>query len=320
VMPATFAVGHSINHHKYNNGPADVVSTADKPRDEWTALVAYVPRFLLYACNLSTTLQFCREAKYKVAIKTVLGTLYYVAFCVLVARYYGGFFAFAYLAYPFFEQTLMLSGINWVWHAFVDPNDVENEYVQSITILGGTINVLNEDSHVVHHQYPGFHWSRHTKLLTKHADEYAHSLGSVFYGTHTFEMLALILLADYDKLADRFVGHIPQNTEAELFGKPGRHEKDKVTQPVRTISHAAAVELLTARLRTCWWGPRAVISEEKLQQSAGEGFSRMKEWEMVEMVGDEADTKAGAPAAPAAAPAPEIKRRRQASSPNARSR
>ena len=34
----------------------------------------------------------------------------------------------------------------------LDPDDVENEYVASITILGGTINVLNEDSHVVHHQ------------------------------------------------------------------------------------------------------------------------------------------------------------------------
>ena len=36
-------------------------------------------------------------------------------------------------------------------------------------------------------------------------NRYLHSLGSVFYGTHTFEMLALILLADYDKLADRTV-------------------------------------------------------------------------------------------------------------------
>jgi hypothetical protein len=39
-MPASFAIGHSINHHKFNNGPADVVSTADKPRDEWVHLCA----------------------------------------------------------------------------------------------------------------------------------------------------------------------------------------------------------------------------------------------------------------------------------------
>ena len=159
VMPATFAIGHSINHHKFNNGPADVVSTADKPRDEWLALVAYVPRFALYACNLSTVVQFLSEGKRDVALRTVLGTAYYGVWMYLVARWVSPAFSMLYIFYPFLEQSLMLSGINWSWHAFIDPNDVENEYVQSITILGGTVNVLNEDSHVVHHQYPGVHWS-----------------------------------------------------------------------------------------------------------------------------------------------------------------
>ena len=94
VMPATFAVGHSINHHKYNNGPADVVSTADKPRDQWLNLVCYCPRFMLYACNVSTTAQFVREGKYRVALNTILGTAYYFVFYGLVARVYGHFFAF----------------------------------------------------------------------------------------------------------------------------------------------------------------------------------------------------------------------------------
>ena len=30
VLPSSFAYGHSINHHKYNNGPLDVVSTSDR--------------------------------------------------------------------------------------------------------------------------------------------------------------------------------------------------------------------------------------------------------------------------------------------------
>ena len=324
VMPATFAIGHSINHHKYNNGPADVVSTADKPRDEWVALVAYVPRFLLYACNVSTTYQFLREGKWDVAISTVIGTLYYVAFAVLVAQFYGGIFAFAYLAYPFFEQCLMLSGINWVWHAFLDPDDVENEYVASITILGGTINVLNEDSHVVHHQYPGFHWSKHPKLLLKHEvrralsratsfrphahkcspclnlqEGYRKSIGSVFYGTHTFELLALILLADYDKLADRFVGHLPPNTEDELFGC-GTHDKTAVERPKCPVTHEEAVELIKTRLRTCWWGPRAKQISEAELASGGEKFARLAEWEMV----DDDDVMQGAEDAPDSAEAP----------------
>ena len=50
----------------------------------------------------------------RVAAWTVVGTLYYLAFVGLVARFYGGWFAFAYIIYPFLEQSVMLSGINWV--------------------------------------------------------------------------------------------------------------------------------------------------------------------------------------------------------------
>jgi len=220
-----------------------------------------------------------------------LGTLYFGVWMVVVAALYGVqsaagwergcLFSFAYLGYPFLEQTLMLSGINWSWHAFLDPDDVENEYVQSITILGGTINVLNEDSHVVHHQYPGFHWSRHPQLLTKHAQAYEQSLGSVFYGTHTFEMLALILLRDYDKLADRFIGHMPENAALELFGC-GTHDKGAVAAPTRArgMGKAEAAELIKKRLQACWWGPRACHSNAALlSDQAGESFARAKEWE-----------------------------------------
>merc|ERR1719181_2044210 len=209
----------------------------------------------------------------------------------LVARYYGAFFAFAYLAYPFLEQVLMLSGVNWVWHAFVDPTDVENEYVQSITILGGTINVLNEDSHVVHHQYPGMHWTSHPALLTRHLDAYGKSTGSVFYGTHTFEMLALILMADYEKLADRFVGYMPSNAEGELF-HDGFHDKEKFERPKCAISHAEAAELIKTRLQVCWWGPRAQQQNAALLSSdAGTKFARAKEWDQGGALGWEAEKK-----------------------------
>ena len=86
VMPASFAFGHSINHHRYNNGPSDVITTSDRPRDEWRWLVAYVPRFALYACNISTTWQFYKEGLPRVALNVCLGTVYWLAFVGLVRR------------------------------------------------------------------------------------------------------------------------------------------------------------------------------------------------------------------------------------------
>ena len=287
VMPASFAVGHSINHHRYNNGPSDVTSTSDKPRDSALAFLCYIPRMLLYVSNVSTVRQFCKERQYLVSFKVIYGSLYYLAFIVLVVHWYGLNFALAYVGYPFLENTLLLSCIGWVWHAFVEPDDVENEFVQSITILGGTINVLNEDSHVVHHQYPGSHWSRQPQLLTKHAPGYDSSIGSVFYGTHCFEIFALILLKDYDKLAERFVGRMPENAEGVLF-HVGFHDKDSVPRPKCPLSHADAAALIRRRLRACWWGPRARNGlGDAVVDSAGESFKVAAEWEHAPGWGDE---------------------------------
>jgi hypothetical protein len=109
---------------------------------------------------------------------------------------------------PLLEQTILLAVVNWSWHAFLDPEDPANEFVASLTILEGRINVLEEDYHVVHHQYPGAHWTTHPELYAKHKNEYvgaAKKQGSVFRHTHVFEIFFLIILRDYKKLAEKFV-------------------------------------------------------------------------------------------------------------------
>ena len=148
-------------------------------------------------------------------------------------------------------------------------------------------------------RYPGTHWTAHGRLLTKHLDAYEKSLGSVFYGTHTFEMLALILMADYDKLADRFVGCMPANAETELFGC-GTHDKDAVARPVCPISHAEARELIKRRLQVCWWGPRAT---KEVDVHAGASFVKAKEWDPAGGLGWEDGAKIVPPPATAAAAA-----------------
>ena len=118
----------------------------------------------------------------------------------------------------------------------------------------------------------------------------------VFYGTHTFEILALILMADYDKLADRFVGRMPENAEAELF-HDGFHDKDKFDRPACAVSHAEAVELIKARLQVCWWGPRASHKNAALlSKEAGTKFALAHEWDEGGSLGwDAAPAPAGAP-------------------------
>ncbi|KAJ9447835.1 hypothetical protein DIPPA_15170 [Diplonema papillatum] len=238
VIPSTFSVGHTINHHKYNNGPKDVVSTSDKPRDSVVNFIAYLPRFLLYGMNISTFFQFIDDKEYSTAIGMLFGSFYYVLFV-------GAFwmqspqFAVVYTLFPLIENVMLLACISWAWHAHLNPEDPEDEFVGSITILGGPIQVQGEDYHVVHHKYPGSHWSENERLYEqdKALGEYGRAQpGSVFNNTHAFEVFALIILRKYDELADRF-------TDMSVEGS--------------TWTHADKVNVIKSRLRTVWWGRRA---------------------------------------------------------------
>jgi hypothetical protein len=239
VLPATFAYGHSINHHRFNNGPSDVITTSDKPRDNFANWVAYLSRYFLYASNISTIRQFSSEGNYKVVSKVLLGSMWFWGWVVLWATLISPAFAIAFVAFPFFEAGVLLAAVNWSWHAFLDPNEPENEYVQSITILDGVINVLNEDFHVVHHQFPGAHWTDHPSHRDKVWAEYIEHRASCFRGTHAFEIFGMSVARDYDALAKKFV-----DLYGEKHGCPMTHEE--------------RVTLIKQRLRGCWWGPRVV--------------------------------------------------------------
>jgi len=192
---------------------------------------------MLYAMNVSTINQFAAERNWKVVYKVFLGSVWFFAWLTLVGQVIGWTFAMAFVSFPFFEASLLLAAVNWSWHAFLDPANPANEYVQSVTILDGCINVLNEDSHVVHHQFPGAHWTEHPSHMNKAWDKYIDNRASVFRTTHAFEIFGMSVARDYDALAKKFV-----DIKGERDGCP--------------MSHSEKVDLMKERLRGCWWGPR----------------------------------------------------------------
>lgn len=230
VVPSTFAFGHSLNHHTYNNDRDDVVTTWDRPRDSFFNYVRYLPRWLSYSINISTVVQFAKEKNFIVVKGMLAGSFYYSSF-LAVFFYINPTFAAVYLLYPLVEASLLLSAINWSWHSFLDP-DTKNVFAHSVTIFNGpeTSNVLNEDYHVVHHQYPGAHWTKHPALYEKHKQEYIDNKATCFDNTHAMELFFLAVASQYEILADKFV---------DVSGKMSREE---------------VVALIKTRLRTCSWG------------------------------------------------------------------
>jgi hypothetical protein len=230
VMPSSFAYGHTRNHHRYTNSPHDVVTTGDRPRDNFTNFIRYIPRFGSYAVNISTVIEFWQDGNYLYVAKMLWGTLVYWSFASLIF-YIHPLFAMAYVVYPLLENMFILSAINWCWHAFIDPDDPDNDYAQSVTLLDGPVNVLNEDYHVVHHQYPSAHWTRNPELYKKHWDGYLSNQPTMFKGVHVMELFFLIILKKYREMAEKFVD-----------------PNDKMTLEDKEA-------LIKARLQACSWGP-----------------------------------------------------------------
>ncbi|GMH87473.1 hypothetical protein TrST_g13281 [Triparma strigata] len=201
VIPGVFTISHIHNHHKYDNDENDVYSTAYRPRDEFTSWVRYVPEWMAYATNASSLVFFIQQKEWKRVVGTMLSTMYYCAFVGLI-WHFSPMFCFWYLVYPLIEGNILLSVVNYTWHAFIDPEDPSNDYVNSTTV------------------YAGVHWSKHRALYEKHLPEYKKAKASIFYGENLFVIFGCIVAKDYTKLA-------------ELYYEPGNMTKTELADMMK---------------------------------------------------------------------------------------
>lgn len=203
VVPGTFTVSHVHNHHRYDNDERDVYSTAFRPRDEFSAWVCYIPEWLAYAANISSIKSFMLESKWKFVLESVISTAFYLAFVAFI-YWLHPLFCLTTIVYAFFEGNILLSVVNFTWHAFIEPSDPSNDYVNSTTIIEGLNFTGKEEYHVVHHQYPGVHRTRHEALYWKHEPEYRKSRATIFFRCNLFEVFGLCVSKNYGELADRY--------------------------------------------------------------------------------------------------------------------
>jgi len=142
---------------------------------------------------------------------------YYVPLVLLL--WYDWEFALGYFVYPFMESMTFLGSIAYLWHAWVDPNDPQDQYVNSVTIINGEDNIWNEDFHVVHHHAPHVHWTEVPDYFEKTKPAYAKSKATIFQNTEQGKLLYWMFAGKWDELASHFV---------DLNGKMTHEEKKKL--------------------------------------------------------------------------------------------
>lgn len=199
VLPGTFTVSHINNHHRYDNSARDVYTTAFRPRDSFWSYVRYVSEWFLYASNVSSCAALLSEGRRVDAAAAAAGSIAYIAFVIACAFIHLRFTLLA-LVYPFFEANILLSIVNFVWHAFIEEEKPTDDYINSTTIIEGLNFTLAEEYHVVHHQYAGVHWTKHKQLYERHQEQYTRYPPSAFYKVNIFELFYFIVTGQYQQL------------------------------------------------------------------------------------------------------------------------
>merc|ERR1711879_415782 len=130
----------------------------DLDRSKFSSFILYLPRFALYSL------------------------------WALAWRQFGGLFTMYYAMYPFIESVVFFGGISYLWHAWCEPGDINNPYIDSVTIVNGKDNIFNEDFHVVHHTKPMAHWTDYPTLYKDSIAEYEKYNATIFTDCEEGEM------------------------------------------------------------------------------------------------------------------------------------
>jgi len=218
-VPNSYAMAHNKIHHRYDNQLDDVHTNLDLDRSKLWSFIVYLPRFAFYWIGVSPLRFFVQNKEWRFAVGMFSGMAYHLALFVASAVWVNPIFAIAYIGYPLFEDIIFFGGISYLWHAWVDPDDITNQHVNSVTILKGKDNIWNEDFHVVHHTSPATHWTNYPKHFEEHREEYAKCKATIFQDTEEGELLFLMLSGNFDRMADFYV---------DLEGKLNKEQKKEL--------------------------------------------------------------------------------------------
>jgi len=228
-----YSVSHTKVHHRWHNDLDDVHTNIDLDRSKLTSLVLYLPRFLNSWTGVSSLILFLKRGEFQYAFDHAMGMLYYYSVLGCIGLFIGWDFMFAYFVIPFLESVTFLAVIAYLWHGFVEPEDPDNQYINSMTILNGKDNVFGEDYHVVHHHAPSVHWTLTEQHYKDNIEHYKANNATIFRDTEQGELIAWLFAHDWEKMADHWV---------DLSGKLTRDEiiamlKRRVTyrKPMNTL-------------------------------------------------------------------------------------
>ena len=192
-------------HHAENNLLEDLSSTMKYRRDSVRSFSKYLFLFYFFGV-MHLSFYFNRKNRNKFAWNVLLGECSYVLLMIALCFYNLKATMAVFILPLIFARFAMMAG-NWAQHAFIDANDPDNIYKNSITCINTVYNkkCFNDGYHIGHHLRPALHWTEMPNNFLQNIEKYRQNKAVVFTGLDYFQIWFLLMIKNYKYLSKKFV-------------------------------------------------------------------------------------------------------------------
>lgn len=203
--PETYFVHHIGMHHVEGNMEEDDSSTMQYQRDSFKDFMRYFGTFFVNGVPNLYKYHKARNNK-KLIRKMIAGevTFYIMVILLSIIDFPTTLMVFI-LPLIIFRFITMLG--NWTQHAFICPEEPDNDYKNSITCINVKYNhkCWNDGYHLSHHDKPNRHWTEHPNHLVENKDLYSKNKAIVFDKLDFLQVFWHLMHKNYEKLATHMI-------------------------------------------------------------------------------------------------------------------
>lgn len=203
--PETYFGHHIMMHHAENNLIDDLSCTMNYQRDRFIDFMKYFWLFFFFGMS-DLGYYFKRKNRWKFLRKIMFGEIGFFALCILLWQVNWQATLTVFLL-PFFIARFGMMAGNWAQHAFLHAPTPANCYVNSLTCINATYNktCFNDGYHIGHHLRPNMHWTEMPIEFQENIEKYKANNAVVFEDTDFFVVWFMLMIKNYDYLANHFL-------------------------------------------------------------------------------------------------------------------